>query len=956
MTGVSANTAASALLRIYILGRFRIEGDSGSIRLPRRKVEVLLAYLLLHPEEHSREKLAALCWGDSPDARARQSLRTALNVLRKKLGQEIILADREVVQFNPSYPRWVDALEFLAQATQFLSEPTPNPDAVNIHLYQGDLLVGFYGDWILEERERYHRLYVDTLLRLTQELRSCSDYERAIEFARQILDSEPTNESAHQHLMFCFVATGDRNAALAQYEVCRRALHTELDVEPMPETTALYHWIRQRAPEGRASAAHITNLPISWTSFIGRKRELTEAKKLLSHGDALRQKTRLLTLTGAGGTGKTRLAIQVATDLVDVFKDGVWWVDLAPLLDATLVPQAVAKALAIREVPNWTLSQSLLDFLRDRQLLLVLDNCEHLILACSQLAVELLGKCPDVSILATSRESLGVTGEVVRHVPTLSLPDPQQSLPIQALMEYEGIRLFVERATAARQDFSLSPHNASTVAAVCRQLDGIPLAIELAAARVKVMSVEQIATRLDDRFSLLKHGSRTALARQQTLRATIDWSYKLLTEPEKALFRRLSVFAGGFTLAAAEAICADAKTGEMALTSASVLDFLSQLASKSLVEVDQEPRARYRLLDTIRQYAREELLQSGESEQVQHRHFAFFLGLAQDAEPKLRGSDQLAWTDWFKSEHDNLRGALAWSLDGGELEKGLRLASAMAEFWWRVGNPSEGVEWLNRMLSANKPTSDRTRAEAMVQAARMELARGDYERASALSKQSLVLWRDLDGKKGIAQALRILGVMTHFSGDRNQAIALLEESLAIFRETEDEWDIGSNLVWLADTCMRAGDYHQAAALFEESLTLFRKLGDRWGIGFALGGAGDVARLRGNYSQATMFFQESLALHYEEARKADIPYLLEALANLAAMQGRSERAARLWGASESLRSAVGASLPPSYQIDYAPHMNAARAEMGETAFAAAWARGKVMPLDQSMAYALDKTSP
>ncbi|NIM04220.1 MAG: tetratricopeptide repeat protein, partial [Armatimonadetes bacterium] len=304
-------------------------------------------------------------------------------------------------------------------------------------------------------------------------------------------------------------------------------------------------------------------------------------------------------------------------------------------------------------------------------------------------------------------------------------------------------------------------------------------------------------------------------------------------------------------------------------------------------------------------------------------------------------------------EIGNVRAALAWSLESEEPEAGLRLASAMSEFWWRVGRPSEGSEWLKKMLSAGKPASDLTRAKALVQAARMAWAQGHLERASALAEQSLVLWRDLNDKKGVAEALGISGAIAHFAGYRDKALALLEESLALFRETGDEWYTGLNLLWLADTWMREGDYRQAAALFEEALTLFQKQGDRWGIGFALGGSGDVARHQGNYRQATVLHQEALRLHLEEGNKGDIPFSLEALAILAAILGQSERAAQLWGAADALREALHTPLPPSYQDDYAPHVNAAREGISEAAFAAAWARGKAMTLDQAAKYAMDK---
>jgi len=409
------SSSTSSPLRLSLLGTSRIERGAQMIHLPTRKIESLLAYLVLHPEPHPREKLAALLWGDVTDAQARGSLRKALTLLRKYLGSEILLADREAVQLNPGLSLWCDAREFHAQATGFLTSASADPSAVDIELYRGDLLADFYDDWIMPERERYRALYLETLLQLTQAKRSRSEYARAIELAQKILISDAANERAHQHLMFCYLATGKRSEALKQYKECERALEIELDVEPAPETTALFEWIQQTPSERKSPVALITNLPIPLSSFVGRKQEMTEIKRWLS-------RTRLLTLTGAGGCGKTRLAIQVATDLVDSFKDGVWWVDLAPLSDAALVPQMAAKALGLRGEPNEPLMETLRRHLRPKQLLFVLDNCEHLVDACAQLAEGLLKACPALKIMITSREALGLIGETVWRVPSLPLP------------------------------------------------------------------------------------------------------------------------------------------------------------------------------------------------------------------------------------------------------------------------------------------------------------------------------------------------------------------------------------------------------------------------------------------------------------------------------------------------------------------------------------------------------
>src|SRR5579884_1061615 len=440
-------------------------------------------------------------------------------------------------------------------------------------------------------------------------------------------------------------------------------------------------------PPLRSLSPETTNLPVQLTSFIGREKEMEEIKRLLS-------RTRLLTLTGSGGCGKTRLAAQVGADLLADFADGVWLVELAAIADPALVPQTVASTLGIREEPGQRLLETLQQHLKPKSLLLLLDNCEHLSAACAQLAETLLQACPNLRILASSREALGIAGELAYRVPSLSLPElprlpSAEAALVPALARCEATRLFVERAALSYPGFALTEQNAPAVAQVCVRLDGIPLAIELAAARIKVLSADQIAARLDDRFRLLTGGSRTALPRQQTLRALIDWSYDLLSEAERTLLRRLSVFAGGWTLEAAEAVC-----------SADALHLLTSLVDKSLaVYEEQAGEARYRLLETVREYARDRLLESGEMEEVRERHFAFFLRMAEEIEPKLTGLEQAAWLDRLEGEYDNLRAASGWALSAAEgAQAGLRLAGALWRFWEIRGHIDEGRGRLKNAL------------------------------------------------------------------------------------------------------------------------------------------------------------------------------------------------------------------------------------------------------------------
>ena len=520
------------------------------------------------------------------------------------------------------------------------------------------------------------------------------------------------------------------------------------------------------AQQARAASAR-TNLPAPLTSFIGRAQEMAEVKALL--GSA-----RLLSLIGAGGVGKTRLAQETAAGLLDAnaYADGVWVVELAALTDSALVPQSVAATLKLTERPGRTPLDAITDYFVSKQALLILDNCEHLIAACADLAVQLLQRCPGLHLLATSRETLHIPGEVVYRVPSLSFPDPQQLPPVARLLEFEAVRLFVDRTHGALLDFTVTTRNAEPLAQVCQRLDGIPLAIELAAARMNVMSVEQIAARLDDRFHLLTGGSRAALPQHKTLRALIDWSYDLLTEAEQTMLRRLSVFAGGWTLEAAEAIFDFNRTGASSIENPqskieNCLDVLTQLVNKSLVTVEREDveQTRYRLLETIRQYAQDRLLERDEAETTRDRHLNYFLQLAERAEPELRRADQIAWLDRLEMELGNFRAALGWSLQRGcYAEAGLRLAAVLMWFWHIRDHKIEGIDWLERTLLAEacecgvEPRSqERTlaRSQALNTSGFLLVMQGDLAKQKVLSEESFALARELGphGRRSMAFAL-----------------------------------------------------------------------------------------------------------------------------------------------------------------------------------------------------------
>ena len=629
------------------------------------------------------------------------------------------------------------------------------------------------------------------------------------------------------------------------------------------------------------------NLPLQITSFIGREKEMEQIKAMLS-------KTRLLTLTGTGGCGKTRLSVQVAADLLEQFLDGVWLVELAPIADSSLVPQTVASVLGLKEQVGKPYTLTLTEHLKSKTVLLLLDNCEHLLADCAQLSDGLLRACPHVTILASSREGLGMAGEQTYRLPSLSLP-PLPSSPssrkargdrgvtAQSVSEYEAVRLFADRALLSQPAFAVRDQNAFAVTSVCNRLDGVPLAIELAAARVRSLSVEEIDTRLDQRFRLLTGGSKTALPRQQTLRALIDWSYDMLNAREKSLLCRLSVFAGGWTLKAVAQVYIDKSLAEVSTEDWEVLDLLTSLVDKSLVIAEtQADMTRYRLLETVRQYGRDRLAESEESMVVRARHRDYFLTLAEEIKPKLSGPEQAHWLSVLEVEHDNVRSALKFCLEepeGGEA--GLQLGTSLQRFWEIRGHLSEGRERLMALL-ARPVAQERTRAYADARSGVGRLARmqGDYATARAMFEESLEICRESGNRQGHAGAVNGLGLVAIDQGDYASARTLFEECLEIQRELGDRASIAISLNNQGILAQMQSDYPAAHALFEESLAIHRELGNRTAEASNLAGLGNVAYLQGDYASARSLYAESLTIRREIGDRWGIAECFESFASLA----------------------------------------------------------------------------
>lgn len=690
----------------------------------------------------------------------------------------------------------------------------------------------------------------------------------------------------------------------------------------------------------RATARH--NLPVEVTSFVGRERELADVKERLAA-------SHLLTLTGSGGCGKTRLALRVAAEVLDAYPDGIWLVELAPLSDPTLVPQAVALALDVREVPGRPLPATLAEHLEGRAILVVLDNCEHVLDACARIAEALLRACPRLRLLATSRERLGIGGEVVARVTPLTLPEPGHA-SLAELARSEAVRLFVERAEAVRPGFALTEGNAAAVAEICRRLDGIPLALELAAARAAVLSPEQIARHLGDRFRLLTTGSRTALPRHQTLRALVDWCHALLSDKERILFRRLAVFAGGWTLAAAEAVAGIGRD--------EVLDLLMGLVDQSLVLVEERgDEARYRLLETLRDYAREKLDASGETCAVRAAHAAYYAAWTGGPGPSavelpIKRAFALPPAT-VAGEADNLRAALDYFLDQGEAEAGLGLAARIYHLWFLRGPREEGRAWLRRLLARPTPVLAPSRAAALFAAGWLARFQGDLAEAGAVFAEAATLAGARGDHQGRACAQTQLGVVAFMRGELAQARTELEEGARLVREADAPAALLQSLVRLGHLAVAQGDLMGARAALVEGRTVLTRLP---APGFMFNWlAAELALAEGDGERAAREYRAALADRWAvgdgDAFGVAVPAL--GLAEVAAVVGQGVRAARLLGGSEGLALGVGnqAITEPAQRTQHARVEAATRELLGDAAFAALRAEGRRLGLEEVVRLAL-----
>jgi len=741
------------------------------------------------------------------------------------------------------------------------------------------------------------------------------------------------------------------------------------------------------SPVTKVPARH--NLPRWLSSFIGRARERAEVQTLLATH-------RLVTLVGMAGAGKTRLALAAAEGWCETCRDGVWLVELAPLADPDLVLGALGAVLRLREESGRPLLQTVIAHLEDRHLLLVMDNCEHLVEACAALANVLLQRCPELRIVATSREALGVPGEQLYAVPSLAVPDPAAPGPLDALGGVEAVRLLMVRAQERRPEFALTTHNAGTVAAICARLEGLPLAIELAAGRVGSLPLEAIAAQLTQSQRLLGGGPRTLPARQQTMQAALDWSWELLNEREQQVLRRLSVFAGGWDLASVEAI-----VGAGTLNDWDMLDILHSLVARSLVQpVTAGASPRFRLLETVRHYTRRHLEVSGEGPEVRDRHLRCYVDLVETLREALRAREQAEAAARLELERDNTSAALRWARERGAQGLGLRLAVGLRRHWEMSGRLAEGREWLGTLLAIDAPAAERAaaalRAQALNAAGLLPFGQGDYRQATALHEQGLALERGIGDLEGRAATLNNLGNIAVRVGDYARATVLYQEALALFKVLENDSAIATVLNNLGSIAGDRGDYARAIELYDASLSMRRARHDLSGIAESLANLGHIAYARGEYGAAESLLDESLTLRRGLGDTTGMGESLRLLAHVALARGECARAGDLhreslslcwqaddlWGmaacllglaevsaslerfkdtivfcgVAETIRYRIGAILAPGDHDRHQRLMTLACGALGDAAFAAAWERAHVCTLAAAVVQALESSGP
>jgi predicted ATPase/DNA-binding SARP family transcriptional activator len=931
-------------VQFRILGPLEVSTGEAAVPLGGERQRSLLAILLVNANQVvSADRLCDELWHGSPPPTAATALQGHVLELRKILEPDHVRGSpyRMLATQPPGYvlrvePDDLDAHRFqqlLDQGREALARD--NPTAASrllreaLTLWRGPPLADLSFEPALEQEiARLEELRLRALEERIDADLALGRHADLVGELHALIADHPLRERLRGQLMVALYRSGRQAEALAAYREARESLVEELGIEPGIALQELERAILTHdAALDLESAVRVpdTNVPVPANRLVGRDRELSATCGLLRRPDV-----RLLTLTGAGGSGKSRLALEIAGVLSDEFEHGVFLVRLGRLSDPALVVPTIAQALILEERADEPLAETLERFIRDRELLLLVDNFEHLLEAAPVLS-RLLAAAPSLKLLVTSRSPLRLLGE--------------HEFPVPPLGASEAVTLFAERAAAVKPDLELSGVATRAVEEICVRLDGLPLALELAAARCRLLTPEAILARLEHRFVLLTGGARDLPARQQTLRDAVAWSYGLLDGAEQRLFVQLAVFAGGWSVGAAEAVSG----------SGDVLDAIASLVDKNLIlqEADGDTEPRFTMLETIHEYAREELERSGEEDAARERHAAWCLDLAERAERELTGAEQAAWLARLEREHDNMRAALSWLRSSGDIQAELLLAGALSRFWYVRGHLREGRSWLEDALTRDDRSNRAARAKALRGAFMLAHRQRDVETAKANAEESLALCRVLEDQAGIARSTAYLGLVATAEGDYERAGSLFERASALAREIGDRWTLALAVSNQGDLALNQGDYARAGALCEESLGLQRELGDKRGIAISLSNLAYAALYQGRHPEALAPLQEGLVLAQELGDRDGIAYRLEGLAVVAASADKAERAARLLGGADAVFEAIGADLDPAERDLHERTVADLRVRLGEETFAAAWAEGRAMSLGEAVAYARDE---